>query len=287
VAGLKVGGVVASGAPRTPRSQSGHESGRARRLWSRASSIAAALVAPVLLLAVWEVYPAVAKVDPTVVPRPSLVLAQLWEFRDLAWTHTKQTASETALGFSCSLVVATVVATLMDRLLWLRRGLYPLLVASQTIPIIAIAPLMIIWFGFGLMPKILVVVLVTFFPIVVSLLDGFASTDQEGMRLLRTMGATPRQIFLKVRVPTALPHFFTGVRIAITYAVTAAIVAEYVGAEKGLGIWMMMSKSAFQTDLVFAAILITALMSATLFVLVGGIARMVIPWYYAQRSIRR
>ncbi|WP_148573557.1 ABC transporter permease [Nocardioides caldifontis] len=284
---MKAAGTLAAPAPRQDTGGTAPGRARPRPLARRASTTAAALVVPVLLLTVWEIYPAVAEVDPTVVPRPSLVLSQLWEFRDLAWDHARQTAAETVIGFSCSLVVAAVVAALMDRLLWLRRGLYPLLVASQTVPIIAIAPLMIIWFGFGLMPKVLIVILVTFFPIVVSLLDGFASTDQEGMRLLRTMGASSRQIFFMVRVPTALPHFFTGVRIAITYAVTAAIVAEYVGAEKGLGIWMMMSKSAFQTDLVFAAILITALMSTLLFLLVGLVARLVMPWYYAQRSARR
>ncbi len=287
MARLRSSSAAATDAPRTAPRTPGPERPAPWQVVRRILGVGAALIAPVVLLAAWEVYPAVADADPTVVPRPSLVVSQLWDFRDLAWLHTKQTAIETLLGFSCSVIVAATVATMMDRLLWLRRGLYPLLVASQTVPIIAIAPLMIIWFGFGLMPKVLIVVLVTFFPIVVSLLDGFASTDQEGMRLLRTMGATPRQIFLMVRVPTALPHFFTGVRIAITYAVTAAIVAEYVGAERGLGIWMMMSKSAFQTDLVFAAILITALMSTTLFVLVGVAARLVIPWYYAQRSSRQ
>jgi ABC-type nitrate/sulfonate/bicarbonate transport system permease component len=248
--------------------------------------LAGALVAPLILLAAWQIYPTVADVDETVMPTPTLIVSQLWEFRDLAWAHTLQTLTETAIGFLSSVAVAMAVAVLMDHLTWLRRGLYPMLVASQTIPIIAIAPLMLIWFGFGLLPKVLIVILVTFFPVVVSLLDGFASTDEEGMRLLRTMGATRRQVFLRVRLPSALPYFFTGVRIAITYAVTAAIVAEYVGAEKGLGIWMMMSKSAFQTDLVFGAILITATISTVLFLLVGVIARLTIPWYYAQRSAR-
>jgi ABC-type nitrate/sulfonate/bicarbonate transport system permease component len=138
---------------------------------------------------------------------------------------------------------------------------------------------MIIWFGFGLLPKVLVIVLVTFFPIVVALLDGFASTEPEATDLLRTMGATDRQVFLKVRLPTALPSFFTGLRISITYAVIGAVFGEYVGAYEGLGIWMQLSKNAFRTDLVFVAILITAALSIGLFVAVGLLERLVIPWY--------
>jgi ABC-type nitrate/sulfonate/bicarbonate transport system permease component len=170
----------------------------------------------------------------------------------------------------------------MDQMAWLRRSLYPMLIASQTIPVIAIAPLMIIWFGFGLLPKVLLIVLVTFFPIVVALLDGFASTEREAMDLLRTMGASRQQIFRLVRFPGALPQMFTGLRISATYAVLAAIFAEYVGAYQGLGIWMSTSKSSFRTDLVFGAIAISALISVSLFMLIGLLARVVMPWYYAE-----
>lgn len=244
------------------------------------------LLVPLVILLLWELYPRVAEVSPAVLPTPSLIVESLWDNRDIAWTHTTQTISETVLGFSASLIFSILIATLMDSMRWLRRGLYPMLVASQTVPIIAIAPLMIIWFGFGMLPKVLIVILVTFFPIVVALLDGFASTDEESTRLLRTMGASRRQIFLKLRLPTALPFFFTGLRIAVTYAVTAAIVAEYVGAQTGLGIWMLLAKQAFQTSLVFAAVLITAVVTAVLFAVIGVVARFVIPWYYAQRAAR-
>jgi NitT/TauT family transport system permease protein len=242
-----------------------------------------ALVLPVALIAAWELYTRLAHVDPTVLPSPSRIVSQLYEFRGIAWDNTRQTIIETAVGFSASIVVAVIFAVVMDQVMWLRRSLYPMLVASQTIPIIAIAPLMIIWFGFGLLPKALVVILVTFFPIVVALLDGFANTEQEAMNLLKTMGATKWQIFTHVRAPTAMPYFFTGVRIAATYAVVAAIFAEYVGAYNGLGIWMLTSKNAFRTDLVFGAILITAVLSVGLFLLVHAIARISIPWYYASR----
>jgi ABC-type nitrate/sulfonate/bicarbonate transport system permease component len=165
----------------------------------------------------------------------------------------------------------------------LRRALYPMLIASQTIPVIAVAPLMIIWFGFGLMPKVLLIVLVTFFPIVVALLDGFAATEPEAMDLLQTMGAKRFQAFRLVRFPGAVPHFFTGLRISATYAVLAAIFAEYVGAYHGLGIWMSQSKSSFRTDLVFGAIGISALISVLLFTIIAILARLVMPWYFASR----
>ena len=241
------------------------------------------LLIPVVLIAVWEGYTRLASVDPTVLPAPSRILSEFYSFRGLAWEHTRQTILETAVGFSASIVVAVLFAVAMDQIAWVRRSLYPLMVASQTIPIIAIAPLMIIWFGFGLLPKVLVIILVTFFPIVVALLDGFASTEREAMNLLQTMGASKRQIFAHVRFPTALPYLFTGVRISATYAIVAAIFAEYVGAYNGLGIWMLLSKNAFRTDLVFVAILITAVLSVALFLLVHVIARLTIPWYYAAR----
>lgn len=245
--------------------------------------VSRALAAPLVLLTAWQLVPGIAGLDPLVLPTPSQIVAQLVATREIAWEHTLHTLLETVTGFAASAVVALAVAVLMDRIPWLKRGLYPMLVASQTIPIIAIAPLMIIWFGFGLLPKVIVVVLVTFFPIVVAVLDGFAATDPEAERLLRSMGASRRQVFWRARVPSALPGLFTGMRISISYAVTAAVVAEYVGAERGLGIWMQQSKAAFQTDLVFGAMLVTALISTTLFLLVNAIAHLAIPWHYAQR----
>ena len=150
---------------------------------------------------------------------------------------------------------------------WLRRALTPLLVASQTLPIVAIAPLMIIWFGFGLLPKVVVIALVTFFPIAIGLIEGFAATDRQATNLLRSMGASRLDQFRYVRLPGAMPSFFTALRIGITYAVTGAIFAEYVGATAGLGIFMQVQKNSFRTDLVLAAVVVTAAVSVTLFAL--------------------
>jgi ABC-type nitrate/sulfonate/bicarbonate transport system permease component len=250
----------------------------------RLAVMASAVLVPLGVLVGWQLYCSLADVDPTILPTPTRIADQLYQARDIAWLHTRKTLQETAIGFGASVVVAIALAVAMDQLAWLRRALYPMLVASQTIPVIAIAPLMIIWFGFGLFPKVLLIILVTFFPIVVALLDGFASTEREAMDLLRTMGASRWQTFRLIRFPGALPHLFTGLRISVTYAVIAAIFAEYVGAYDGLGIWMSQSKNAFRTDLVFGAIAICALISIALFLLVALAARLVMPWYYAARK---
>ena len=236
-----------------------------------------------LLLIAWEAYVRVSGVSPIVLPSPTRILGALLDFRDVAIGHTIPTVMETLIGFSVSVVAAVMAAIAMDQAAWLRRALYPLLVGSQTIPIVAVAPLLVLWFGFGLLPKVLVIVLVTFFPITVSLLDGFASTEGEAMDLLATMGASRAQVFRMLRWPAALPSLFTGLRIAATYAVVAAIFGEYVGAFEGLGIWMQISRNAFRADLVFVAILIASVLSILLFVAVSWLETIAIPWHSASR----
>jgi ABC-type nitrate/sulfonate/bicarbonate transport system permease component len=157
-------------------------------------------------------------------------------------------------------------------------------VTSQTVQILAIAPLLIIWFGFGLLPKVIVVVLVCFFPLAVSTADGLASADPDLIALLRAMGATRGQIWRIVRLPAALPSFFSGLRIAVTYSVVGATIGEWVGGTAGLGLYMLRSKNALATDQVFVSILVTTLLSMGLFAAVVGIERLALPWYYsAQR----
>lgn len=245
-----------------------------------------AIVLVALLLAAWELYARLSGLSPFVLPPPSRVVVALWELRDQAIRHAVPTILETLVGFAVSIAAATAAAIALDRVPVARRAVEPLLVGSQTIPIVAIAPLVVVWFGFGLLPKILVVVLVTFFPITISLLGGFASTQPEASELMQSFGATPGQAFWKVRWPSGLPGFFTGLRISATYAVVAAVIAEYVGATEGLGIWMQLSQRSFRTDLVFAAILLTALLSVGLYAAVVGTERAVIPWSAASRGAR-
>jgi ABC-type nitrate/sulfonate/bicarbonate transport system permease component len=247
-----------------------------RRVLPSAAVLAALLIA-------WEAYVDLTRVSPLVLPAPSRIVSAFIDFRDTALANTIPTLVETVAGFSVSVVAAIVAAIAMDQSAAIRRALYPLRVGSQTIPIVSLAPLLVLWFGFGLLPKILVIVLVTFFPITVALLDGFASTEGEATDLLRTFGATRRQAFLKLRWPAALPSLFTGLRIAVTYAVVAAIFGEYVGAFEGLGIWMQTSRNAFRADLVFVAIVIASVLSVLLFLLVMALEAIAIPWYRASR----
>ena len=232
----------------------------------------------VALLVLWEAYVRLADLDPIVLPPPSRVASALWDARDVAATHLAPTVVEALIGCAVSAAFAIGVAVALDRWSPARRAIEPLLVTSQTIPIIAIAPLFVIWFGFGLLPKVLIVVLVTFFPVVVALLDGFARVDRAAEDLLESFGATPRQAFAKLRWPSALPSLFTGLRISVVYAVIGAIFGEYVGATAGLGIWMKLSQTSFRTDLVFGAILLTALVSIALYLLVDVVERLVVPW---------
>ena len=232
----------------------------------------------VAILVAWEAYVRVSGVAPIVLPAPSRIAAALWDFRADAARHALPTIIETVVGFLLAVVLAVTSAAAMDRVPFIRRAVEPILVTSQTIPVVAIAPLFLLWFGFGVLPKILIVVVVTFFPIVVALLDGFGSTSRDASDLLRSYGATDGQAFRKLRWPNALPAFFTGLRIAVVYAVIGAIFGEYVGAREGLGIWMLLSQNAFRTDLVFAAILVTSVVSLVLYWVVGLVRRATIPW---------
>lgn len=251
---------------------------RTRRLLR---TVGPALVVVLLLLVGWQLAVQLTGVRPQILPSPLRVAEQGWLNRDDLGRHGLSTLGVTLIGFAVSLVVSWAVAMTVDFVPWLRRALVPLLVGSQTLPIIAIAPLMIIWFGFGLLPKVLVIILTTFFPVAIGLIEGFAGADRETGRLLASMGASRWQQFRLLRLPGALPRFFTALRIGITYAVVAAIFAEYVGATSGLGIYMSMQKNSFRTDLVLAAVLVTALLSVTLFALTYLVERLVCPWLRA------
>ena len=238
----------------------------------------------VLLLSVWQLTTWLLKVPKWLLPSPWQIVVAGAEARELLGPHTWQTLKETWVGLGLAVVVGLGLALVIDLSPLLRRTVYPLLVASQTVPILALAPLLIIWFGYGILPKVIVVALVCFFPIVVSTADGLRMADPDLIALLRAMGANRRQVFLKIRVPGALPSFFSGFKIAITYSVVGAVIGEWVGASRGLGIFMIRSSKNFLTDRVFAAIAVTSLLSIVMFAAVMLLERAVLPWYYARRE---
>jgi ABC-type nitrate/sulfonate/bicarbonate transport system permease component len=238
-----------------------------------------ALIAGVIAL--WQALVVVGGLREFVLPAPGAVVRAGWDTRAVLAHAVAVTLLESAIGLAIALVLGVMLAAAMDFSPLIRRALYPILVASQTVQILAVAPLLIIWFGFGLAPKVIIVVLMCFFPLAVSTADGLTSTDPDAVALMRSMGARRRQIWLKARLPSALPSFFSGLRLAVTYAVVAATIGEWVGGTDGLGMYMFRSKNAWQTDQVFAAMLITTLLSIGLFALVWVLDRLALPWYHA------
>ncbi len=235
--------------------------------------------AGVLILSVWQLGVQLSGVPPSFLPSPWVVFSTLVAQRDLLWDNSLTTLLETVVGVSLAVASALVWALLLDRSRLLRRALTPYLVASQTIPIIVLAPLMLLWFGFGLLPKVLLVALFAFFPIVLSTLSGLDETPAEHHDLMRSFAASPWQTF-RLRWPSALPSFLAGLRITLTYSVTGAIFAEYVGGFSGLGILLQTAANSRATPLVFAVIVVIALLSSLLVAGVRVLERLLMPWRF-------
>jgi len=236
------------------------------------------LVILLCLFLIWEGWVRLADTPRWMLPPPSAIVDSFRTDYRLLLRHTRVTFLEVVLGFGLALIAGLVAGVAIDTSRILERAIYPLIIASQTIPMVALAPLMLIWFGYGLVPKILLTALVGFFPIAVNTVDGLRSADREVIALLRTMGASRWKRFTIARVPAALPLIFSGARVAITFCVIGAVFAELVGSSEGLGYLMQRAASQFQTARVFASIVILALMGIGLFGLVSLIERLVLPW---------
>ena len=258
------------------------------RSWAKLADAYARRWAPALLIVVciivlWEGYVRVFDVQKWLLPAPSQIGVALFQDAGLLWRHTGVTVLEIVVGFGLALASGVALATAIGMSRTLERALYPFIIASQTIPIIVIAPMLLIWVGYGLAPKVIVVALISFFPIVVNMVDGLASVDRDMIRLMRTLGANRWQIFLKVRVPASLPYLFSGVRVAIAVSVIGAVIGEWVGSSEGLGYLMLRSKPQFLTERVFAAIVILSALGVALFASVGIAERLAIPWWSSTR----
>ena len=237
-----------------------------------------ACVAVAMLILGWEAYVQLSGISPTALPAPSRILAQGYQNREALAGHTLATLQATILGFACSLCAAFLFSVVVDFFRPVRRALFPVFIITQTLPLVAIAPLIVLWFGFGLTPKIVLVALVTFFPMLVALVQGYDSTDRDIEALLASMGASRWRRFRMARLPSALPYFFAGLRISITYAVVGAIFAEYAGAVRGLGIYILNAKNNFRPDLVLAAVLVSASLTLLLFGATVLLQRAAMPW---------
>lgn len=238
----------------------------------------APLILLVLLVLLWELLVRLFKVESWLLPAPTAIVASLIKDWPTLRSHTLVTLYEALIGFLLSVGFAFALAWVMDSVPLVRRALYPLLVTSQTVPIISVAPLFLIWFGYGLTPKVLVIVLVCFFPVAVSFLQGLADVDTEIIDLLRSMGASPWLIFRLAKLPAALPTFFSGLKIAATYSIMGAVIGEWLGAEAGLGYYMTLSQRSFLTARMFAIIVIITVLSLALFKVIEILERALTPW---------
>ena len=238
----------------------------------------------VALIGAWQVaastgaLASVLNVDSLLAPSPAEIASALWENRSLLAEEAWVTLQEILLGFLCGLAAGLVFAVLLRLSTTLWRTFYPIIVASQAIPILVIAPILVVWFGFGIGPKLFVVALLCFFPIAVNTVDGLRSVDPEAVKMMRTLYASRPQVLWRVEVPTALPYVFSGARIAATFAPIAAIFGEWVGANSGLGVLIREDSANLETARMFAAAAILAAIALVLFGLIALAERRVVTW---------
>jgi len=212
------------------------------------------------------------------VPSPAEIASALWENRSLLAENAWVTLQEILLGFLCGLAAGLGFAVLLRLSNTLRRAFYPLMVASQAIPILVIAPILLVWFGFGIGPKLAVVALICFFPIAVNAADGLRSVDPEATKMMRTLDASRWQVLWRVEAPTALPFVFSGARIAATFAPIAAIFGEWVGADSGLGVLIRLDSAQLETARMFAAAAVLTAIALGLFGLLALAERRIVTW---------
>jgi NitT/TauT family transport system permease protein len=235
-------------------------------------------------LAAWWAVTAAKLVEPYLVPSPGTTLSVMAGKASYIAHHGWVTTYETLLGFLIATIVGIAAAVVMVYSTTVERTLYPILLFAQVIPKIAIAPLFVVWLGFGIAPKIVVAVLIAFFPVVISMVTGLKAVDPEMVELSATMGAGPLQTFTKIRFPASLPYLFSGLKVAVTLAVTGAVVGEFVGADEGLGYVILQANGNIDTPMLFAGLLVMSLIGVVLFVLVELAEHLLLPWHASRRG---
>ena len=235
------------------------------RRWLPPLAVLVALIGIWELAARWDLIADALSIEPFLVPAPSDVADSLWSDRALLAENAWVTVQEVLLGFAIALVVGVAFAVVLHLSDTLRRAFYPLLMASQTVPVIAIAPILVVWLGFGIGPKLAIIALVCFFPITVNMLDGLRSVDPELPRMMRTLDASRAQILRRVEIPSALPYLFSGAKIAAVISVIGAVFGEWSGADEGLGHLILVAQGQVQTARVFAAVVVLSALAISLF----------------------
>jgi ABC-type nitrate/sulfonate/bicarbonate transport system permease component len=252
----------------------------ARHLGDRTYAVGAVAA----LIAVWQTISMTGMIPPYMLPGPAKVARAFISDFPLLMGHLGHTLLEAGLGLGVSVAAATALAVVMDANRFLKRAVTPLLLLTQTMPVIAIAPLLVLWLGYGMTPKIALIFLTCFFPLTVALLGGFAGSDGDAIRLLRSMGARRWEIYYYIKFPGALPSFFSGLKISASSAIIGAVIAEWLGGSAGLGVYMTRVRKSYSFDKMFAVILLVSALSLLLMRGVSALEKAAMP-YKAERNV--
>ncbi|MDB5606271.1 MAG: transporter permease [Bradyrhizobium sp.] len=243
-----------------------------------ASSIMPTLALSAAVIVVWEAVIRLFHVRTFVLPAPTAIIASLAANRGVLVVASQATALEVLFGFVLSAVVGVLVALVIVRFERFGRALYPIIVLFQNVPKVALAPIFILWFGYGLAPKILLIVVIAFFPVAIDMLAGLQSVEPSFVALMRSVGASKSKIMLRVRIPHSLPHLMAGLKVAITFSVIGAIVGEFAGANQGLGYVIQFASTQLDTPLIFAALIAISVLGLAFYYIVEFAERILVPW---------
>lgn len=238
------------------------------------------LLPPVIVLAafllLWQGAVWLLNTDAYILPSPSAIAKQAYDSGPDLAHHMRATLSITLLGFGIGAVIGFAIAALLHVIPWAKSGFYPLLVLSQNVPVMALGPLLVLWFGFGLLPRVILITLVTFFPVAVAMMTGLSKSDGSLRNYMRMIGASKSQLFWRLELPGSLPHLFSGLKIAASYSVISAIYAESIGSDSGLGYFILLARHGFETAKIFAAIAVIVLLSLALFGVIALAERLLV-----------
>lgn len=234
----------------------------------------------ITLLLAWQLSVQFGLLPDYLLPSPWQILLAFIDDFSLLMTHAKYTLATAFLGTAIGLCISFVLSIAMDVSKTIKQSIYPLILLNQTIPTIAIAPLLIIWLGYGITPKVVLVVLSVFFPITVALIDGYQSVSREHLNLFKSMQAKPIDLYRHLKIPAAMPSFFTGLKVALSYALISAVVAEWLGGYHGLGVYMTRVRKSYDLDSMFAVIFLISVLTLLLIALVKWLERQVLKYAY-------
>ncbi|HTJ94898.1 MAG TPA: ABC transporter permease [Pararobbsia sp.] len=238
----------------------------------------------IVVLVAWDVVIRIFKIPPYLIPTPLAIVKQIADQWPMLLAESWPTIEATLGGFALSVLIGVPIALIVSVSPLIESYLYPLVVFSQSIPKVAIAPLFVVWFGFGLFPRVLVAFLLGFFPVVVSTVMGLKSVEKDLLDLAKSMGSTPIKTFFKISLPHSLPSIFSAMKVSITLAVVGAVVGEFVGANSGLGFVLQRANGNFDQPLIFSALVVLSVIGSLLFVIIDAIERIAIPWHASHRS---